>query len=60
MGHILKNKQKSKRVCIHEITQLIITKNGNENEKIDHIDTANIYRGRGKNTNIINKKSDLV
>ena len=32
MGHILKNKQKNKCVCIHELT-LLIMKMKNENEK---------------------------
>ena len=38
MGYILKNKQKNKSVCIHEIIQLIIMKM-KINLKEDHKDT---------------------
>ena len=37
IGHILKNKEKSNRVFVHEITQLIIMKT---KMKIIHIDTT--------------------
>ena len=35
IGHVIKNKQKSKRVRTHEIAH---NENEDENEKIDHID----------------------
>ena len=33
IGHILKNKKKNKRACIHKIIRLILIKNQDENEK---------------------------
>ena len=39
MGHILKNKQKNKCVCIQETIRLIIMKM-NRKMKKDHIDTV--------------------
>ena len=39
MGHILKNKQKNKCVCVHDIVRLIIMKTKMKLKK-DHIDTT--------------------
>ena len=51
MEHVLKYKEKKKRVCIHEIIQLLIMK-----MKLK-IDTTLIGLGLDMNTNIVNIKS---
>ena len=53
MGHILKNKQKNKNFCIHEIIQLIIMKMKMKMEN-DHIDTTYINLSLEMNPNIVN------
>ena len=58
-GHILRNKQNSKCVFIHEIAQLIIMKRKMEMKKY-HKDTTKIDLGLDMDTNIVNKNSVSV
>ena len=51
-GHILKNRQKNKYACIHQMTQLLITKMKMKMKK-DHIYTTKIDLGQGIDTNIV-------
>ena len=59
MEHILKNKQKDKCVCIHEIIRLIIMKMKMKMKK-DQIDTALINLSLHMNANIVNIRSISV
>ena len=59
VGHILKNKQKYKCVCIHEIIRLITMKMKMKIKK-DHINTLKVDLGLDMDTNIVNIKSVSV
>ena len=53
MARILKNKQRNKCVCIHEIIRLIMMKMKMK-MKEDHIDKISIDLGLDMGTNIVN------
>ena len=56
-GHVLKNNQKNKCICIHEIIRLIIMKMKMKMKKKFHVNTTSIDVDRNMDTNIVNIKS---